>query len=287
MLTDAHRKRRRRYIGASDVAPIIGVSPWNTASDVYYNKTAEFEVKDSGTKATNAGVLLEGSVIDFAAQTLDVKVKRNQFRVHKDIKWASATLDAMIVNSNEGIEAKTTSMPAGWGEERTDQIPIYYIAQCQWQMLVADLERVWVPCFMPDYSLDFKLYVVERDDAVIAKLLAECTRFWEDHVLKEVPPPHTTPAPRTIQRMKRVPEKVVPIEGSLVENYKKALEVSKDASKALKEAKMKMLEGLGDAEVGRYDGGVVNYRKRKRKAYKKSVSESTYRSLEVKEEHND
>ncbi len=287
MLTDAHRKRRRKYIGASDVAPIIGVSPWNTASDIYYNKTAEFEVKDSGTKATNAGVLLEGSVIDFAAQTLDVKVKRNQFRVHKDIKWASATLDAMIVNSNEGIEAKTTSMPAGWGEERTDQIPIYYIAQCQWQMFVADLERVWVPCFMPDYSLDFKLYVVERDDAVIAKLLKECTSFWENHVLKDVPPRHTTPAPRTIQRMKRVPEKVVPIQESLVDNYKKALEVSKRASKALKEAKMKMLEGLGDAEVGRYDGGVVNYRKRKRKAYKKSVSESTYRSLEVKEDNDE
>lgn len=287
-LTGTHRRRRKKYIGASDVPAIIGVSPWKTASDVYYDKTAEFEDKEEKpNKAIQAGVLLEDSVIDFAAQSLGVKVKRNQFRVHSEHKWASSTLDAMIVGSNEAIEAKTTSMCDGWGEERTDQIPIYYIAQVQWQMFVTGIERVWVPCLMPDYVLAFKLYVVDRDQDIINRLVEQCADFWGKHVLAGVPPAETAPAPQTIQRMKRVPDKVVPIDDQLVFDYQAALSVQREASKKLKSAKMKMLESLGDAEVGSYSGGVLKYRKRKRKEYTKKFAESTYRSLEIKEDPGD
>lgn len=284
-LTGKHRLRRRKYIGASDVPAIIGVSPWKTASDVYYDKTAEFEdTKDTVNKAIQAGILLEDSVIDFAAQSLGVKVKRNQFRVHKEHKWASATLDALIVGTNEAIEAKTTSMCDGWGEESTDQIPIHYIAQVQWQMFVTGLDRVWVPCLMPDFVLAFKLYVVDRDEDIISRLVEQCGDFWKDNVLAGVPPADTTPAPRTIQRMKRVPDKVVPIDDKLVEDYQAAMAVHRKASKVLKEAKMKLLESLGDAEVGSYGGGVLRYHKRKRKAYTKKFAASTYRSLKIKED---
>jgi len=291
-LTGTHRKRRRKYIGASDVPAIIGVSPWKTASDVYYDKTAVFEdTKDTVNKAIQAGVLLEDSVIDFAAQSLDVKVKRNQFRVHKEYKWASSTLDALIVGGdqyayhrNEAIEAKTTSMPDGWGEERTDQIPIYYIAQVQWQMFVTGVERVWVPCLMPDYVLAFKLYVVDRDEDIISRLVKQCGDFWKDNVLAGVPPAHTVPAPRTIQRMKRMPDKVVAVDDKLVAEYQAAAAAQREAAKVLKEAKMRMLESLGDAEVGSYDGGILRYHKSVRKAYTKEVPEATYRSLKIKED---
>jgi putative phage-type endonuclease len=287
-LTGTHRKRRKRYIGASDVPAIIGVSPWKTASDVYYDKTAAFEdTKDTVNKAIQAGVLLEDSVIDFAAQSLGVKVKRNQFRVHKEHKWASSTMDALIIGGNEGIEAKTTSMCDGWGEERTDQIPIYYIAQVQWQMFVTGLERVWVPCLMPDYVLAFKLYVVDRDEDIISRLVEQCGDFWKDNVLAGVPPAHTVPAPRTIQRMKRMPGKVVAVDDKLVAEYQAATAVHRESAKVLKQAKMKLLESLGDAEVGSYDGGVLRYHKSKRKGYTKEVPEATYRSLKIKEDPSD
>jgi len=287
-LSDTHRKRRRRYLGASDVPAVLGVSPWKTASDVYYSKAAEFEAKEKKTKALQSGILLEDAVIDFAAHELGVKVKRNQFRVHHTLKWASATLDAVIPCSpTEAIEAKTTSMTSEWGEERTDQIPIYYIAQVQWQMFVADLSKIWVPCLMPDHSLRFKLYVVERDDTLIRSILSVCTSFWEDNVLAGEPPVNSVPAPRTIQRLKRVPDKVTNVPDHFVEEWKVdkgALKVAKDKER---NSRMRMLEQLGDAEVGKFKGGVLNYRKRERKAYVKQVEAAAYRTLELREVSED
>ena len=283
-LSDTHRARRKRYLGASDVPAVLGVSPWKTARDVYYSKAAEFESKDKVSKAIQSGILLEDAVIDFAAGELGVKVKRNQFRVHRTLKWASATLDAVIpCLPTEAIEAKTTSMTDQWGEERTDQIPIYYIAQVQWQMFVADLSKIWVPCLMPDHALRFKLYVVERDDMLIDSIVSRCTSFWEDNVMAGEPPEDTVPAPRTIQRMKRVPEKVTTVSDRFIEEWKVSKSELKVAKDKERDSRMRMLEQLGDAEVGKFNGGVLNYRKRERKAYVKNVSASTYRTLELRE----
>jgi putative phage-type endonuclease len=279
-----HRLRRKRYLGASDVPAVLGVSPWKTASDVYYSKAVEFEDREKASKAIQSGILLEDAVIDYAAGELGVKVKRNQFRVHPKLKWASATLDATIPSRpDEAIEAKTTSMTDQWGDEGTDQIPIYYVAQVQWQMFVTGISKIWVPCLMPDHALRFKLYVVDRDEALISSIVSRCTEFWESNVLLGVPPKDTVPAPRTIQRMKRVPDKVTTVEDHLVEQWKAARSVLKIAKDEEKTSRMKMLEQLGDAEVGKFNGGVLNYRKRERRAYTKKVVASAYRTLELRE----
>lgn len=282
-LSEAHKKRRKRYLGASEVPAVLGVSPWKTASDVYYSKTAELESRDKVTHAINSGNLLEVAVLDFAQQEVG-KIKRNQFRVSKERKWAAATLDALVVDQpGEGVEAKTTGNSAGWGEEGTDQIPLYYIAQVQWQMYVAQLHKVWVPCLMPDFALRFKLYVVERDEELIGSIVERCEDFWVNNVLACAPPPDSVPAPRTLQRMRRVPAKVAPVPDGLVKDWQDKKNLLKEARAAERDSRVKMLEQLGDAEVGTYSGGVINYFERERKAYTKRVSASNYRTLELKE----
>lgn len=286
-LSDAAIKRRRRYLGASDVPPVLGVSPWSSASDVYYEKKAEFETKFKITPAIQAGILLEPSVLDFAESHVG-KIKRNQFRVHPEIKWASATLDAICLDLKDtGVEAKTTSNSQHWGEEGTDHIPIYYQAQVQWQMYITGYKRIYVPVLFLDYAGKFKMYCVDRDQELIDSIVARCKEFWIGNVLTNVPPKDTTPAPQTVQRMRRVPEKVTTIEDVLVRDYqmkKKALSVAK---KEEKESRMRMLESLGDAEVGKFTGGVVNYFKRERKAHTVKIQKTTYRSLELKEGEGD
>lgn len=286
-LSKAALKRRRKYLGASDVPAVLGVSPWKSASDVYYNKTAEFESQEKTNHAIQAGNLLEPAVLDFAEQHVG-KIRRNQFRVHPTVPWASATLDAICLDRlREGVEAKTTGNSDHWGEEGTDQIPIYYLAQTQWQMFVTGFQVMHVPVLMPDFTLRFKMYTVERDPELIDSIVARCTAFWANNVAKKVPPEDTLPAPRTLQRMKRVPDKVTTLDAMLVRDWQEKKKSLKAAKKEEDSARLRMLESLGDAEVGKFTGGVVNYFKRERKAHTVEVKKSTYRSLEVREGDGD
>ena len=115
-LSQAHEARRKRYLGASDVPAVIGVSPHKSAADVYYSKTCEFS-KGGGKipHAIRVGNLAESAVLDYAEEEIG-KIKRNQFRVHPCVKWAAATLDAVVIGKPEGVEAKTTSRTDEWGD---------------------------------------------------------------------------------------------------------------------------------------------------------------------------
>lgn len=286
-LSETALKRRHKYLGASDVPAVLGVSPWRTASDVYYSKTAEFEKKDTGNKATTAGHYLELSTLAFAEDQLG-RLKRNQFRVHPTVPYASATLDAICLDRDmEGVEAKSTANPDNWGEEGTDQIPIYYLAQVQWQMFVTGFQVIHVPLVTKDFVLNFKMYRVERDEELINSIVGRCHEFWTGNVMKKVPPKDTVPAPKTLQRMKRVPDKVTTVDDILVRDWQQKKIALKEAKKDEQAARMRMLESLGDAEVGKFTGGVINYFKRERKAHTVQVKQSTYRSLEIREGDGD
>ena len=284
-LTPAHEARRKRYLGASDVPAVLGVSPFKTAADVYYSKTSVFEASNEKVPdAIRSGNLLEVSVLDYAEGLLG-KIKRNQFRVHPELKWASATMDAVLVDKDEGVEAKTTSKTDDWGDEGTDLIPLTYLAQVQWQMYVTGFDRVWVPVLMPDFVLKFKLYVVERDQDIIDQIVETCTTFWEGNVLAGVCPEGCLPAQRTLKRLKRVPSKVVEVDSVLVKEYESARKVSAEAKGVEKEARVRLIQALGDGEVGTYNGGHVEYSLRTRKGVG-GAPDTNYRMLKVRESHD-
>jgi putative phage-type endonuclease len=289
-LSESALNRRHKYLGASDVAAVLGLSPWKSASDVYYSKVACLDPEvGEPSAAIQAGNLLEGAVLDFAEKHVG-KLKRNQFRVHAEQRWASATLDAICVGpdyEDEGVEAKTTSNSSHWGEEGTDQIPIYYLTQVQWQMYITGYKRIHVPVLMPDFTLRFKMYVVDRDEELIESIVQRCTAFWYENVLAKKPPLDTVPAPKILQRMKRVPEKVTTIGDELVSDWRIKKAALKHAATQESESRLRMLEALGDAEVGKFTGGVINYFKRERRERTQTIKKSTYRTLSIKEGEGD
>lgn len=288
-LSNAALARRHKYLGASEVAAVLGVSPagWATASDVYYKKTAQFEEEDDVSDAMLVGILCEPAVLAFAESKLG-KIKRNQFRVHPDVRWQSATVDAICVDLEDtGVEAKTTGNSKLWGEPGTDEIPNYYLAQVQWQMYITGFKTMYVPVLMPDFVLKFKMYKVERDQVLIDSIVDRCTDFWENNVMKGIPPKDTLPAPRTMQKMKRIPDKVTTISEELVQDYREKCAFAKAANKDKEESRIKIIEAIGDAEVAKYLTGVVTYGKRERKERTVKVAAKTYRSLEIKEGEGD
>lgn len=316
-VTQIQIAKRKQYLGSSDMAAILELSPFQTAIDVWHLKIygtekAEGEEKDYLAR----GNYLERGLIQFAEDhtrklhpELDLHIQCNQFRV-KSIFGANLDGQAFhYVKMNGGkkkeflpigYEAKTTSMWEGWGEEKTDQVPDYVALQCHHQMYAADLRTVYVPVLLPAFGrLNMRLYKITRDEKVIEQIVKLGTEWWKKYIITKIPPPHSEPAKLEIlKRIKREPEKVIDLQDdSIIQNWLEAKEDKKAAEKKEKETLASVIEILGDAEGARLtDGSLLIYLKQKGadridrtllkanypEAYKMVSKENYYRVLRIK-----
>lgn len=253
-ITEAQRLARRRSIGSSDIPAIVCVSPFATAGDVYLSKTEE--MVDIDSMPIEVGNRCESVILDWASDQLGFEIERDVHVVHSVFDFMTANLDGRGVgeNSRIGIEAKTGSV-GQWGEEWTDEVPDHVLAQCHWQIAVADLDMVYVPALTSNgFSLQFLMFKVDRDDEVSAEIARHGREFWENHVLPRVPPPDAAPSLDVVKRIRRVPETVADIDPDLTERFFAAKERARAAEKEAKEAQAMLLAALGDCEAGD-DGG--------------------------------
>ena len=183
---------RRAGVGGSDVAAILGVSPWATAADVYFDKIGEAEPKPE-TFAMSRGKRIESAILDEFAETHDVEVHRHLNTMkHEGFPFMLANIDGYFIDDKGkrvGVEAKSSGTWVNrdaWGSTGTDEIPDYYLTQVHHYLAVTAWDRwhltVW-------FGLDEKRdYVIERDEDIILGLIETERSFWEDHVLARVPP---------------------------------------------------------------------------------------------------
>jgi len=252
-LTETQRERRRKHIGASDTPAILGLSPFRNPADVFYTK-GQYATEDVTTDAMETGNRLEGPLLDYAAEKLGVEIDREDlFRISKGGILA-ATLDGLVIGKPEAVEAKYVgpAYAADWGLEGTDQIPSHVIVQCQHQIYVAGLERVHVVAAIARYSLEWCLFVVERNETLIDTIIDADSRFWNDYVIPGVCPPDVLPALDTLKALVRVPDKEVQVPKQLVKDYEKAHAAQSFVKRQVERVDAALIAALGDAEVGDY-----------------------------------
>lgn len=277
-LTPQELERRRHFLTASDVPAILGKSPWNNAADVFLAKVAGLVPKTNA--AMEAGSLLEPKVLEWAESRLG-PILPGDWRVH-DNGINAASLDGMTADG-EIVEAKTSGIvgpgnPRDWGEEGTDEIPEYYLAQVYAQLLVTGARRAWVPALIGGRG--FVLYCVWPNERALAAIEAVSVQFWTGCVLAKEPPPKQFASIETLTRLRREPGKAVEIPDEFAREFLAAKEQANAAGKAEERAKSQLLSALGDAEVGRWSGGEFTFREQTRKGY--TVEDCTFRVLRSK-----
>ncbi len=145
---------RRQGIGGSDVAPILGVSPFRTARDIYYDKLgiASVEPNDSNWVALEVGHLLEDLVAKIFAKKTGYRVYqiKKMFR-HPGFPFLLADVDYFVElpdGTTAILEIKTTNYNArdNWFLGEHEIVPEYYELQGRHYMAVMDLDRVFFCC---------------------------------------------------------------------------------------------------------------------------------------------
>jgi putative phage-type endonuclease len=297
MITDQQRQTRQRYIGSSDAAAVMGLDPYRSAADIFLEKTGQAD-GFAGNEHTERGNRLEGALLDFAEAELAASLSRNYMKVHDGgvlaanfdgIQWKvhNGTITAgdpgpVAVNDEPFIvECKTSSDPDEWGEPGTDQVPDRVIVQCHHQLYVAGPEfRVaYVPVLLPVYrKFDWRIYRIDRNDALAEAVAEHGTRFMREHVIPRIEPADFRPSLDVLKRVRREPNKRVPIDAALVNAFCDARDAAKVANDALDEAKRDVIAALADAEAGDCeDGRAVTFMECARKGY--VVEPTTYRQL--------
>lgn len=180
---------RQKLIGGSDVAGILGISPWKTPLDVYMDKVQPRNSEPDRNKARvfARGKRMEPYVIDMLAEEsgLEIVARGNRY-LDAEHPFLAAEIDAEA-KTGENIEIKTVSPFKAWewGEEQTDSVPVHYTAQAMHGLMVTG-RKVCIFGVLIGGD-DFRIYRVERDQETIDAIRAKELEFWQRVQRKEPP----------------------------------------------------------------------------------------------------
>jgi putative phage-type endonuclease len=189
---------RRKGIGATDAAAILGLSRWRTAIDVYEDKLGISPEKPA-TPAMQWGLALEDAIADAYQAETGRRVRRGGLRRAHHVRDFPmlATIDRLTHLSDEpvrNVELKTSRSDDGFADRDgwrdvhpSLRVPAAYYVQVQHQMEVLDVDVSDVAVLFG--GSDFRIYEIPRDREYGVDLRVEEGAFWRDHVLRGIYPP--------------------------------------------------------------------------------------------------
>lgn len=181
---------RKGGLGGSDAAAVMGFSPFATPYTVWLEKTRRVEPQDlSDNESVYWGTVLEKDVADeFAKRHPEMMVRRKTGVMQsKERPWQFATVDRVTQDERgrRGIlEIKTAG--AHRASDWDDGVPSYYLPQPTHYLAVSGYDYFDVAVLIGGQK--YREFHYERDEADIAALNEREQEFWEEYVVKDVPP---------------------------------------------------------------------------------------------------
>ena len=177
---------RRKGIGGSDVATILGLNKYKSVYQLWLEKTDQIEVTSAQSEAAYWGNTLEEVVAEEFSKRTGKKVRRrNKVFEHSKYPFLRANIDRDIVGENAVLECKTANqfLANEWDE---DEIPIQYICQVQHYMNVLNLDYVYFAVLIGGQKFVWKK--MERDQELIDMITEKLVEFWTENVEKGIEP---------------------------------------------------------------------------------------------------
>ena len=198
--------RTRRYIGSTDVGPLLvhyrpamaSLAKYSNACDVWL-RLAHGITQPPSDRMTR-GLRVEPDMRRLYREHVGAVGEPPGLLKHPTHAFIAGSPDG--INGDVCVEYKTTTMFArrSWGEPGTDLVPDSYATQCQFLMLLSGTRRCHLLVAFgvdgkdetggPTYAIqETAIYVLERSDELVAELEGAAVRFWREHVETMTPPP--------------------------------------------------------------------------------------------------
>lgn len=309
-------EERRRSLGGSDAAAVLGLNPYTTPYTLWADKTGRLP-EQPDNEAMRQGRDLEQYVAERFMEASGKRVRRRREMIRNPrYPFAHANVDRWVSGESAGLECKTTSS-LNLRRFRNGEFPDNYYCQCVHYLAVTGAERWFLAVLV--LNKGFLIYQMTRrpeekapewceaslyvEDAEIEALMTEERKFWQGYVEADIPPP-LDGLPATSETLT-----VIYAEGNAGESkdlfgrertIKELLDLRRqigvlEKQKELLEQMLK--EELGTAEIGRCDRWEVRWKTMRRRSFDhqqlaKSLpdldlspyfKERQYRRFEIKE----
>lgn len=184
-------KVRKLGLGGSDMAAVLGLSPWRSPIDVWLDKTSD-TVEEKESEPMYWGNVLEEVVAQEFAKRSGYKVRNNNFTLQsEEYPYLLANIDREIVGLDAGLECKTANAFKA-NEWDGDNVPDAYYIQCQHYMAVTGKSSWWIAALIGGNTFVYK--EIKRNDEVIQAIIDTGREFWHLVEAKTMPAPDDSKA---------------------------------------------------------------------------------------------
>lgn len=243
-------------LGGSEIAAAMGLNRWKTPLRLWAEKTGKLSKDLRNFEAMEIGTELEEFVARKFQQKTGLKL-RNDHRTfrHPEHDFIFGHIDRLVLNEDAIFEAKTCSawLAKEWQDE---DVPQEYVIQVMLYMGLTNRKKSYVAVLIGGQKFVWK--EVHFDEQLYEKIISSAVDFWNNYVLKEVPPLAVAEDNETlVQMFPESRQEALTFEGQeaeeinhLIEERAGALEAKKEAESACKEIEAKLKQKLGEAEAG-------------------------------------
>lgn len=166
---------RRKTIGGSDAAGIVGLSQYATPYTVWADKTGRLPDKED-SEAMRQGRDLEEYVVKRWEDATGKTTRRSNSVLYNSLyPFAHADIDRSVVGENAGLECKTTSS-LNLRQFKGVEFPEKYYVQCVHYLAVTGCQRWYLAVLV--FGRGFFTFTLERDQAEIDALMEAEKNFW-------------------------------------------------------------------------------------------------------------
>lgn len=162
---------RKAGMGSSDIAAIVGKSPYKTPYQVWESFMGlrdEIEINP----AMQRGIDYEDEARDYLGDS----ALKPECIEHDNYHYFHASLDGL--GDGYFVEIKVPSQKNF--PSYKNKIPEHYYIQMQWQFLVSGLSKCTFLAYSPEGKTGF-VHQVERDEELIEELERLGSKFWHDY----------------------------------------------------------------------------------------------------------
>lgn len=212
------------------------------------------------------GIFAEEFVASEYSRSTGLRLLHDQsIHTHPDHFFMSAHIDRFVLEGTSPSPAKIleckTANPftsSDWGEAGTDEVPMSYLCQCVWYLAITNLNAIDLAVLFGNH--DFRIYEITRDPELEAVILQKVHFFWNEYVLKDLPPPAVNEQDYQTLFRQSDPQKSIEAQQQILELIEKLqllqseIEVRESQISLMKQ---NLMGQMGEAESLTYEGKVL------------------------------
>jgi putative phage-type endonuclease len=253
---------RTKYIGGSDIGAILGLSRFKTPLEVWMEKTGKRTKKMDSLPLRFGSFAEEFVASEYSRATGYELLHDESIYLHPEHSYMSAHIDRFVLDGGASapsriLECKTANpfSSGDWGEAGSDQVPMSYLCQCIWYMAITAIDKTDLAVLFG--NSDFRIYEIARDQGLEELVIAKASTFWNEHVLKDIPPPAQSEADCQTLFSKGDPAKSIEAKEETLELTKRLRLLNSEIDireEEISSIKQSIMSQMGEAELLTYEG---------------------------------